>query len=183
MAQLLLFAAIALVVAALVFGVGALLTGADPGLTPVEPDGVSRGLPGTRPLEERDFAAARFDTAIRGYRMAQVDAAMARAAYDIGFKQELIEALHAEVDALRDGRIEDADVLRKARKAASGDLTPASGPDGATPEAAHTAPSAPPSDTPPSDTPPVDRPAPADPAGSAQAGDDARAADQVTTRE
>jgi DivIVA domain-containing protein len=121
MAQLLLLAAIALVVAALVFGVGALLTGADPGLSPVEPDGVSRGLPGTRPLEEADFATARFDTAMRGYRMAQVDAAMARAAYDVGFKQELIDALRAEVDALRDGRISDADVLRKAREAASGD--------------------------------------------------------------
>ncbi len=50
----------------------------------------------------------RFDTALRGYRMTQVDQAMRRAAYDIGYKAELIGVLEAEVTALRDGRIADA---------------------------------------------------------------------------
>ncbi|MGH3717227.1 MAG: DivIVA domain-containing protein, partial [Micromonosporaceae bacterium] len=120
MPDFLLLVVFALVVAAVVFGVAALVSGADPGLTPVEPDGVSRGLPGYRPLSEADLHAARFDTALRGYRMAQVDATLARAAYDIGFKQEMIEALLGEVTALRDGRTEDAEVLRKARESATG---------------------------------------------------------------
>jgi hypothetical protein len=50
--------------------------------------------------------------------MAQVDAALRRAAYDIGYKEELIRVLQAEVDALRDGRLPDAEVLRRAREAA-----------------------------------------------------------------
>ncbi|HEX6077030.1 MAG TPA: DivIVA domain-containing protein [Micromonosporaceae bacterium] len=120
MPDFLLLVVIALVVAALVFGVGALLTGSDPGLTPVEPEGASRGLPSHRPLVESDVAGARFDTALRGYRMSQVDVAMARAAYDIGFKQEMIETLRAEVSALREGRTEDAEMLRKARESAVG---------------------------------------------------------------
>jgi len=120
MPDFLLLVVTALVVAALVFGVSALVTGGDPGLTPVEPEGASRGLPAHRPLTETDFGVARFDTALRGYRMSQVDAAMARAAYDIGFKQEMIETLRAEVAALREGRTEDAEMLRKAREAAAG---------------------------------------------------------------
>lgn len=120
MPDFLLLVVTALVVAALVFGISALLTGGDPGLTPIEPEGASRGLPAHRPLTEADFGAARFDTALRGYRMSQVDVAMARAAYDIGFKQEMIETLRAEVAALREGRTEDAEMLRKAREAAAG---------------------------------------------------------------
>ena len=48
--------------------------------------------------------------------MAQVDQAMRRAAYDIGYKSELIGVLEAEVAALREGRTEDADALRQARE-------------------------------------------------------------------
>jgi hypothetical protein len=50
--------------------------------------------------------------------MAQVDQALQRAAYDIGYKGELIGVLEAEVTALREGRTADADVLRRAREAA-----------------------------------------------------------------
>ena len=50
--------------------------------------------------------------------MAQVDQALRRAAYDIGYKDELIGVLEAEVTALREGRARDADVLRRAREAA-----------------------------------------------------------------
>ncbi|MGH3738413.1 MAG: DivIVA domain-containing protein [Micromonosporaceae bacterium] len=124
MPEFLLLVVVALVVGALVFGAAVMVTGSDPGLTPAEPDGTSRGLPGDRPLVESDLHAARFDTALRGYRMAQVDAVLARAAYDIGFKQELIEALYAEAEALREGRTEDAEVLRKAREAAAGITRP-----------------------------------------------------------
>jgi DivIVA domain-containing protein len=118
MGQLFLFIVVALVVAAIVFGVTVMVSGGDSGLTPVEPDGKSLPLPGDRPLGEEDILRTRFDTAFRGYRMAQVDQALQRAAYDIGYKGELIGVLEAEVVALREGRTADADVLRRAREAA-----------------------------------------------------------------
>ena len=118
MGQLLLYIVVALVVAAIVFGVTVMVSGGDPGLTPVEPDGRALPLPGDRPLGEDDVIRTRFDTAFRGYRMAQVDQALQRAAYDIGYKGELIGVLEAEVTALREGRMADADVLRRAREAA-----------------------------------------------------------------
>jgi DivIVA domain-containing protein len=118
MGQLLLFLVIGLAAGAIVFGVAALITGRDPGLGPVEPDGRAVPLPTSRPLIESDVDDVRFDTAFRGYRMAQVDQAMRRAAYDIGYKDELIGVLEAEVVALREGRTADADALRQIREAA-----------------------------------------------------------------
>ncbi|MFC6563064.1 DivIVA domain-containing protein, partial [Actinoplanes utahensis] len=118
MGQLLLFIVVALVVATIVFGVTVLLSGGDSGLTPVEPDGRAVPLPSDRPLGEDDISRTKFDTVFRGYRMAQVDQALQRAAYDIGYKGELISVLEAEVTALRDGRLDDADALRRAREAA-----------------------------------------------------------------
>jgi DivIVA domain-containing protein len=118
MGQFLLLVVVALTVGAVVFGVTVLLTGSDPGLSAAEPDGRAVPLPGTRPLIEDDIEHVRFDTSLRGYRMAQVDQAMRRAAYDIGYKDELINVLEAEVAALRSGRLSDAEVLRRAREAA-----------------------------------------------------------------
>jgi DivIVA domain-containing protein len=118
MGQLLLLLVVALVVAAIVFGVTVMVSGNDSGLTPVEPDGRALPLPSDRPLGEEDVVRTRFDTALRGYRMSQVDQALQRAAYDIGYKGELIGVLEAEVLALREGRIGDADTLRRAREAA-----------------------------------------------------------------
>jgi len=118
MGQLLLFIVVALVVAAIVFGVTVMLSGGDSGLTPVEADGQAVPLPTDRPLDEDDISATKFDTAWRGYRMGQVDQALQRAAYDIGYKGELISVLEAEVIALREGRTADADALRRAREAA-----------------------------------------------------------------
>ena len=118
MGQLLLFIVVAVVVAAIVFGVTVMLGGGDSGLTPVEADGRAVPLPSDRPLGEDDISQTKFDVAWRGYRMAQVDQALQRAAYDIGYKGELIGVLEAEVIALREGRTADADVLRRAREAA-----------------------------------------------------------------
>ncbi|WP_200215283.1 DivIVA domain-containing protein [Micromonospora coerulea] len=120
MGEVLLLLVVALTVAAVVFGVTVLVSGRDPGLAPAEPDGRAVPLPGGRPLLEADVAEVRFDTALRGYRMAQVDQAMRRAAYDIGYKSELIGVLEAEVIALREGRTADADALRRAREEAAG---------------------------------------------------------------
>ncbi|MEU1842226.1 DivIVA domain-containing protein [Micromonospora sediminicola] len=119
MGQVLLLLVVALTVAAVVLGVTVLVSGRDPGLVPTEPDGRAVPLPGTRPLDESDVSEVRFDTALRGYRMAQVDAAMRRAAYDIGYKSELIGVLEAENAALREGRTEEADALRRAREEAA----------------------------------------------------------------
>ena len=115
---LLLLLIAALIVGAIIFGVAVLITGDDPGIEGNEPDGRAVPLPATRPLAEGDISQVRFDTAIRGYRMSQVDSAFRRAAYDIGYKEELIQVLEAEVTALRDGRADDAETLRLAREAA-----------------------------------------------------------------
>jgi DivIVA domain-containing protein len=131
MGQLLLFIVVAVVVAAIVFGVTVMLGGGESGLTPVEADGRAVPLPTDRPLGEDDMGQTKFDVVWRGYRMAQVDQALQRAAYDIGYKGELIGVLEAEVTALRDGRLADADVLRKAREAAVAPVpvpTPGEGP-------------------------------------------------------
>ncbi len=124
MGQLLILLVVALVAAALVFGVVTLITGGDQGLEPAEPDGAALPLPVSRPLTEVDLNSVRFDTAVRGYRMAQVDQVLRRAAYDIGYKEELINVLEAEVSALREGRVEDADALRKARENAARPAVP-----------------------------------------------------------
>jgi DivIVA domain-containing protein len=128
MGQLLLFIVVAVVVAAIVFGVTVMLGGGDSGLTPVEADGRAVPLPSDRPLGEDDISQTKFDVAWRGYRMAQVDQALQRAAYDIGYKGELIGVLEAEVTALREGRLTDADVLRRAREAAVTPTVPAEPP-------------------------------------------------------
>jgi DivIVA domain-containing protein len=125
MGQLLLFLVIGLTAGAIVFGVVTLVTGNAPGLVATEPDGRAVPLPTNRPLAESDLDQVRFDTSLRGYRMAQVDQALRRAAYDIGYKDELIGVLDAEVAALREGRTADADALRRVREAA---VTPAAAP-------------------------------------------------------
>jgi DivIVA domain-containing protein len=118
MGQLLIVLAGVLVLAALVWGVAVLIMGSDQGLDPAEPDGRAVPLPVVRPLTETDLGVIRFDISARGYRMGQVDQALRRAAYDIGYKEELITVLEAEVSALRDGRAEEAETLRAAREAA-----------------------------------------------------------------
>ncbi|MFI6065034.1 DivIVA domain-containing protein [Micromonospora sp. NPDC051227] len=125
MGQLLLLLVVALTVAAVIFGVTVLVSGRDPGLVPAEPDSQAVALPGTRPLRESDVGAVRFDTGLRGYRMDQVDQALRRAAYDIGYKSELIGVLESEVIALREGRTDDADVLRQAREQSASEVTTA----------------------------------------------------------
>jgi hypothetical protein len=51
--------------------------------------------------------------------MEQVDLALRRTAYDLGYKEEMITVLEAEVAALREGRHEDAELLRKVREEAA----------------------------------------------------------------
>jgi len=128
MAEFLLVLIAAVVVGAIGFGVSLLITGDDPGIEGHEPDGRSVPLPSSRPLVEGDVNQLRFDTVVRGYRMSQVDTALRRAGYDIGYKEELIQVLEAEIKALREGRLEDADALRDARQAAASGAVPAPAP-------------------------------------------------------
>jgi DivIVA domain-containing protein len=133
---MLMFLVVALVAAALAWGIAVLLTGRDPGLEPVEPDGRAVPLPAARPLTESDLGVLRFDLAPRGYRMGQVDQALRRTAYDIGYKEELITVLEAEVAALREGRLDEAETLRQAREAALRPRGAAPSPEPATAEPA-----------------------------------------------
>jgi len=144
MDQFLLVLVAVLAVAAVVFGITVLITGSDVGLAPVEPDGRAVSLPGTRPLLEDDVSRVRFDTSVRGYRMAQVDQALRRTAYDIGYKDELIGVLEAEIVALREGRVDDADALRRTRLAALTPVTSAADADSADPTSSVPAGAAPP---------------------------------------
>lgn len=125
MGNLLLLIVVALTVGAVVFGVMTLVTGGDPGLAPAEPDERATPLPADRPLVEGDVSRVTFDPTWRGYRMAQVDQTLRRLAYDIGYKSELINVLEAEVTALREGRLDDADTLARARASALGQLASA----------------------------------------------------------
>jgi DivIVA domain-containing protein len=122
-ATLLLILVVVLVAVGLVFGIITLLSGGDPVLSPVDADGRARPLPNNRSLTEDDLKTVRFDLALRGYRMAQVDRVLRRTAYDVGYKDEMIAVLEAEVVALREGRHEDADLMRKARESASSPST------------------------------------------------------------
>jgi DivIVA domain-containing protein len=124
MATLLLVLVVVLVIAGLVFGVVSLLSGDDPGLVPVDPDGRARPLPNERSLHEGDLQRVRFDVVLRGYRMSQVDRVLRRTAYDLGYKDEMIAVLEAEVAALREGRLGDAEVLRRSRESAASSEPP-----------------------------------------------------------
>ncbi|HIW62540.1 MAG TPA: DivIVA domain-containing protein [Candidatus Stackebrandtia excrementipullorum] len=122
MAQFLLVVLVVALACGIAFAIVVLVTGEDPGLTPVGNDGIPLDLPGDRPLSEADVLATRFDTGLRGYRTTQVDEAVSRLAYDVGFKDELIKVLAGEVSALRAGRTEEADSLREVRRKALGEL-------------------------------------------------------------
>lgn len=115
----LLILVVVMVLAGVVFGVVSMLGGHDPGLVVAMPDGRAAPLPNDRSLTENDLKTVRFDVGWRGYRMAQVDRVLRRTAYDVGYKDEMIAVLEAEVLALRDGRLDDADLLRAARESAA----------------------------------------------------------------
>lgn len=119
MSQFLLLVVVALVVGGIVFGVAALVTGSDPGLVDVDADVRAVPLPEDRDLDDADVAQLRFDTALRGYRADQVDAAIERLGADLSRKRELIGLLEAEITALREGRIVEANQLRQARESKS----------------------------------------------------------------
>ncbi|WP_154676984.1 DivIVA domain-containing protein [Parafrankia discariae] len=74
-------------VAVVVFVVAALAVGRFDRMAPAVPDGPHTGL-GARSVVADDVADVRFGMAARGYRMAEVDAVLARLAYEIAWRDE-----------------------------------------------------------------------------------------------
>jgi len=85
---------VALVVAGAAFGVVALMTGRADLLVDMPRDSVPSALPEDRPIRSEEVPALRFDLALRGYRMDQVDRTLDRLRADLAFRE-------AEIDALR----------------------------------------------------------------------------------
>jgi DivIVA domain-containing protein len=78
MIDLLVTLAVIVVVGGAIFAAAARLLERTPGLAAAPPDGAWSPLPEGRALTGVDVRGLRFDTAVRGYRMAQVDSALAR---------------------------------------------------------------------------------------------------------
>ncbi|WP_462188602.1 MULTISPECIES: DivIVA domain-containing protein [unclassified Frankia] len=82
------------IVAAVVFAVAALAVGRFDRLAPAPPDGAPTGLPvGT--VTAGDIARTRFGMALRGYRMAEVDAVLLRLADELAWRDEELVRLAA----------------------------------------------------------------------------------------
>jgi len=96
----------ALVVAGIGFGVAAFTLGRAGGLAPHRPDGVPFDLPPDRPLSAEDVRGLRFDTALRGYRMSQVDEVLARIAHDLDQLADHFAAVEAR---LAEDRLTDSE--------------------------------------------------------------------------
>ncbi|WP_322759647.1 DivIVA domain-containing protein [Frankia sp. Cr2] len=73
------------VVAAIVFAVAALAVGRFDRLSSAPPDAAGHGLPAPA-VSAADVNGVRFDMAFRGYRMAEVDAVLARLADEIAWR-------------------------------------------------------------------------------------------------
>ncbi|HEV2088148.1 MAG TPA: DivIVA domain-containing protein [Cryptosporangiaceae bacterium] len=127
MGDFLLTVVAALVVAAIAFGVAAFVLGRDPGLTPPRPDAPPFDLPDGRPLTEADIRGLRLDTALRGYRMEQVDELLRRVGYDLG-------ELWAHVDRLEAALRQQVGAEPQTRGASAGLHGTAGTPNGAIPD-------------------------------------------------
>ncbi|MEX5636480.1 DivIVA domain-containing protein [Parafrankia sp. FMc2] len=74
-------------IATVVFVVAALAVGRFDRLAPAVPDGPHVGL-GGQTVVSGDIEAVRFGMAVRGYRMAEVDAVLSRLAYELAWRDE-----------------------------------------------------------------------------------------------
>ncbi len=73
----------------------------EPLLAEAPPDRPEPRLPDDRALQADDLEDVRFDVAVRGYRMAQVDAVLERAAGELRDRDARLERAEAEVARLR----------------------------------------------------------------------------------
>ncbi len=110
-----------LVVAALVFVVAALAVGWFDRMAPASPDAAPTGLPGDGPVSAREVGGIRLNLAFRGYRMAEVDAVLARLAGELAWRDE--ELARRDDELVRLATFAHADAAQR----------PAGGPEGASP--------------------------------------------------
>lgn len=96
MIDLLLTVLVTALVAGVGFGVAAFVLDRTAGLAVVEPDGVSRLLPQGRRATAADVRGVRFDIAVRGYRMAQVDAVLQRLSAELEQAQQRVAELERQ---------------------------------------------------------------------------------------
>ncbi|GAA1706337.1 DivIVA domain-containing protein [Fodinicola feengrottensis] len=100
MDEVLIAVLVAVVLAGVLFAGAAFTIGRTPGMADPAPDMVPTSLPDDRPATGADVHALRFDVVLRGYRMAQVDDALTRLAYDIDVRDTHIRALEDELSQL-----------------------------------------------------------------------------------
>jgi DivIVA domain-containing protein len=88
-------------VAAIGFGIAAFTLGHGGGLGAAEPDSratdLATDLPADRPLRPSQLAGLRFDLALRGYRMAQVDEVLRRLGTELQVRDAEIRRLRREL--------------------------------------------------------------------------------------
>lgn len=107
MINLLLSLAAVAVVAAAGYAIAAFVLDRTPGLGKVTPDSPARPLPSTE-LAPSDIAELRFDVTVRGYRMAQVDSALARVVAELKRRTEELDQERQRVAEL-EGSLAAAD--------------------------------------------------------------------------
>lgn len=90
------------VVALILIGIAVAVANADAGMPAAPRDLADTGIPADRPMTPDDVNALRFSMATRGYRMAEVDEAMAK------LRDELA-ARDAEIEWLRNPQLEALD--------------------------------------------------------------------------
>lgn len=92
-----------LAVLAVLFATAVLATRADPLLADAPPDGPDLELPPS-PLQPVDVERVRFSLTLRGYRMSEVDAVLARLAHELAERDRLIEELRSPAPDLFEQR-------------------------------------------------------------------------------
>ncbi len=95
MATFLVWLTTAIVVAAAIFAVAASVGGQADLMAEMPPDSVPRGLPDAGPVQAADVAGVRFDRALRGYRMDQVDAVLDRLIAELAARDAVTQAAGA----------------------------------------------------------------------------------------
>lgn len=90
-------------VLAVLFAAAVLATREGPVLAEAPPDAADTGLP-PAPLAPEDLSSVRFDLALRGYRMSQVDEVLDRLAAELRARDERIAALEAVPGRLASAR-------------------------------------------------------------------------------
>jgi DivIVA domain-containing protein len=99
MATFVVWVVTALVVAGAVFAVVVVMTGRADLMADMPRDGVPTSLPQGRPILAAEVGQLRFDLALRGYRMDQVDRTLDRLRADLAFREAEVDSLRRQLSA------------------------------------------------------------------------------------